>query len=106
MWTRMHRTFVLTPKHVEHDQTSSVRPVLVDQEQHNIDLDCEGCNLVQSDHAPQAGVAQGFFNGVLVRRRVGHQVELEEEQDKEVERRVRRDAQRTTHRCACMDDME
>ena len=38
--------------------------------------------------------------------RVGHQVELEEEQDKEVERRVRRDAQRTTHRCACMDDME
>ena len=40
------------------------------------------------------------------RRRVGHQVELEEEQDEEVERRVRRNAQRTTHRCACMDDME
>ena len=67
---------------------------------------CEGCDMVQSDHAPQAGVAQGIFDGELVRRRVGHQVELEEEQDKEVERRVRRDAQRTTHRCACMDDME
>ena len=67
---------------------------------------CKGCDIVQSDHAPQAGVAQGIFNGELVRRRVGHQVELEEEQDKEVERRVRRDAQRTTHRCACMDDME
>ena len=67
---------------------------------------CEGCDIVQSDHAPQAGVAQGIFDGELVRRRVGHQVELEEEQDKEVERRVRRDAQRTTHRCACMDDME
>ena len=69
-------------------------------------LICEGCDIVQSDHAPQAGVAQGIFDGELVRRRVGHQVELEEEQDKEVERRVRRDAQRTTHRCACMDDME
>ena len=69
-------------------------------------VSCEGCDIVQSDHAPQAGVAQGIFDGELVRRRVGHQVELEEEQDKEVERRVRRDAQRTTHRCACMDDME
>ena len=67
---------------------------------------CEVCDIVQSDHAPQAGVAQGIFDGELVRRRVGHQVELEEEQDKEVEGRVRRDAQRTTHRCACMDDME
>ena len=53
---------------------------------------CEGCDIVQSDHAPQAGVAQGIFDGELVRRRVGHQVELEEEQDEEVERRVRRDA--------------
>ena len=67
---------------------------------------CEGCDIVQSDHAPQAGVAQGIFDGELVRRRVGHQVELEEEQDEEVERRVRRDAQRTRHKCACMDDME
>ena len=52
---------------------------------------CEGCDIVQSDHAPQAGVAQGFFNGDLIRRRVGHQEELEEELDEEVERRVRRD---------------
>ena len=56
---------------------------------------CEGCDIVQSDHAPQAGVAQGFIDGELVRRRVGHQVGLEEEQDKEVERRVRRGAQET-----------
>ena len=70
-------------------------------------ITCEGCDIVHSDHAPQAGVAQGIFDGELVRRRVGHQVELEgKEQDEEVERRVRRDAQRTTHRCACMDDME
>ena len=68
--------------------------------------ECKGCDIVQSDHAPQAGVAQGIFDGELVKRRVGHQVELEEEQDKEVEGRVKRDAQRTTHKCACMDDME
>ena len=43
---------------------------------------------------PQAGVAQGIFNGDLIRRRDGHQVELEEELDEEVERRVRRDHSR------------
>ena len=57
-------------------------------------ITCEGCDIVQSDHAPQAGVAQGIFNGDLIRRRVGHQVELEEELDEEVERRVRRDHSR------------
>ena len=62
--------------------------------------------MVQSDHAPQVGVAQGIFNGDLIRRRVRHQVELEEELGEEVERRVRRDAQETKHKCACMDDME
>ena len=67
---------------------------------------CEGCDIVQSDHALQAGVAQGIFDGDLIRRRDGHQVELEEEQDEEVERRVRKTTQETTHKCACMDDME
>ena len=57
-------------------------------------ITCEGCDIVQSDHAPQAGVAQGIFNGDLIRRRVGHQVELEEELEEEVERRVRRDHSR------------
>ena len=50
---------------------------------------CEGCDIVQSDHAPRAGVAQGIFDGDLIRRRDGHQVELEEELEEEVERRVR-----------------
>ena len=45
---------------------------------------CEGCDIVQSDHAPQAGVAQGIFNGE----------ELEEKLEEEVERRVRRDHSR------------
>ena len=55
---------------------------------------CEGCDIVQSDHALQAGVAQGIFNGDLIRRRDGHQVELVEELDEEVERRVRRNHSR------------
>ena len=55
---------------------------------------CEGCDIVQSDHAPQAGVAHGIFNGDLIRRRDGHQVELEEELEEEVERRVRRNHSR------------
>ena len=58
---------------------------------HAVRSSCEGCDIVQSDHAPQAGVAQGIFHGDLIRRRDGHQVELEEELEEEVERRVRRD---------------
>ena len=28
---------------------------------------CVGCDIVQADHAPEAGVAQGIFHGILVR---------------------------------------
>ena len=56
---------------------------------------CEGCDIVQSDHAPQAGVAQGIFNGDLIRApswtsgRAGRGTGREE-----VERQVRRDHSR------------
>ena len=52
---------------------------------------CEEIDIVQSDHAPEAGVAQGIFHGDLIRHQGGHQEELEEELEEEVERRVRRD---------------
>ena len=52
---------------------------------------CEGIDIVQSDHAPEAGVAQGIFHGNLIRHQGGHQEELEEELEEEVERRVRRE---------------
>ena len=55
---------------------------------------CEGIDIVQADHAPQAGVAQGIFHGDLIRHQVGHQEELEEELEEEVERRVKRDHSR------------
>ena len=54
-------------------------------------VQCEGVDIVQSDHAPEAGVAQGIFHGDLIRHQDGHQEELEEELEEEVERRVRRD---------------
>ena len=54
-------------------------------------ITCEGIDIVQSDHAPEAGVAQGIFHGDLIRHQSGHQEELEEELKEEVERRVRRD---------------
>ena len=55
---------------------------------------CEGIDIVQADHAPQAGVAQGIFHGDLIRRQGGHQEELEEELEEEVERRAKRDHSR------------
>ena len=52
---------------------------------------CDGCDIVQSDHAPEAGVAQGIFHGDLIRHQGRHQVELEEELEEEVERRAKRE---------------
>ena len=47
---------------------------------------CVGCDIVQADHAPEAGVAQGIFHGVLVRHHGGIQEEVEEGLEDEVER--------------------
>ena len=52
---------------------------------------CFGCDIVQADHAPEAGVAQGIFHGILVRHQGKHQEEVEEGLEKEVERRVKRE---------------
>ena len=47
---------------------------------------CVGCDIVQADHAPEAGVAQGVFHGVLVRHHGRIQEEVEEGLEDEVER--------------------
>ena len=49
-------------------------------------ITCVGCAIVQADHAPEAGVAQGIFHGILVRHQGRHQEEVEEELEDEVER--------------------
>ena len=52
---------------------------------------CVGCDIVQADHAPEAGVAQGIFHGILVRHQGRHEEEVEEGLEEEVERRVERE---------------
>ena len=64
---------------------------------------CVGCDRVQADHAPDGGVAQGIFHGILVRHHGRNQEEVEEGLEKEVERQEEEDAQTTT--CTCMDGM-
>ena len=64
---------------------------------------CVGCDIVQADHAPDGGVAQGIFHGVLVRHHGRNQEEVEEGLEEEVERREEENAQTTT--CTCMDGM-
>ena len=47
---------------------------------------CVGCDIVQADHAPEAGVAQGIFHGILVRHHGRIQEEVEERLENKVER--------------------
>ena len=51
-------------------------------------ITCVGCDIVQADHAPEAGVLQGIFHGILVRHHGRNQEEVEEGlgQEEEVER--------------------
>ena len=52
---------------------------------------CVGCDMVQADHAPEAGVAQGIFHGILVRHHGRIQEEVEEGLEEEVERHEEED---------------
>ena len=72
--------------------------------QHRCVVNCVGCDIVQADHAPDGGVAQGIFHGVLVRHHGRNQEEVEEGLEKEVERQEEENAQETT-KCTCMDGM-
>ena len=67
---------------------------------------CNGCDIVQSDHAPEGWSCTGDLPWRShqapgwTSRRAGRRTE------EEVERRVRETTQDTKHKCACMDDME
>ena len=61
-------------------------------------ITCVGCDIVQADHAPEAGGAQGIFHGILVRHHGRIQEEVEEGLEEEVERRVKRTLK---NKCAC-----
>ena len=47
-------------------------------------ITCVGCDIVQADDAPEAGVAQGIFHGILVRHHGRNQEEVEEGLGQEV----------------------
>ena len=64
---------------------------------------CVGCDIVQADHAPDGGVAQGIIHGVLIRHHGRNQEEVEEGLEEEVEGQEEENAQTTT--CTCMDWM-
>ena len=64
---------------------------------------CVGCDIVQADHAPDGGVAQGIFHGILVRHHCRNQEEVEEGLEEEVEGQEEENAQTTT--CTRMDGM-
>ena len=62
-------------------------------------ITCVGCDIVQADHAPEAGVAQGIFHGILVRHHGRNQEEVEEGLGQEVKGQEEED---NTQECACL----
>ena len=66
---------------------------------------CVGCDTVQADHAPEAGVAQGIFHGILVRYH-RNQEEVEEGLEEEVKRRVEENTQEQVRMLMTMDGNE
>ena len=68
-------------------------------------ITCVGCDIAQADHAPDGGVAQGIFHGILVRHHGRNQEEVEEGLEEEVERDKEEDNAQTTT-CTCMDGMK
>ena len=64
---------------------------------------CVGCDIVQADHAPEAGVAQGIFHGILVRHHGRNQEEVEEGLEEEVERRGEENTQEQVRMPMTMD---
>ena len=64
------------------------------------------CDIVQADHAPEAGVAQGIFHGILVRHHGRIQEEVEEGLEEEVERRGEENTQEQVRMPMTMDGNE
>ena len=64
------------------------------------------CDIVQADHAPEAGVAQGIFHGILVRHHGRNQEEVEEGLEEEVERRDEENTQEQVRMPMTMDGNE
>ena len=68
--------------------------------------ECVGCDIVQADHAPDGGVAQGVIHGVLVRHHGRNQEKVEEGLGQEVKGQEEEDAQEQVRMTMTMDEME
>ena len=64
---------------------------------------CVGCDIVKGDHAPDGGVAQGIFHGILVRHHGRNQEEVEEGLEDEAERHKGEDTQEQVRMTMTMD---
>ena len=82
-------------------QLSPVRNTLT-----HLHTKCVGCDKVQADHAPEAGVAQEIFHGILVRHHGRNQEEVEEGLEEEVERRGGENTQEQVRMSMTMDGNE
>ena len=69
-------------------------------------ITCVGCDIVQADHAPEAGVAQVIFHGILVRHHGRIQEEVEEGLEEEAERRGEENTQEQVRMPMTMDGNE
>ena len=69
-------------------------------------ITCVGYDIVQADHAPDGGVAQGIFHGDVVRHHGKNQEEVEEGLGKEVERDKEENTQEQVRMTMTMDEME
>ena len=69
-------------------------------------MTCVGCNTIQANHAPETGVAQGIFHGILVKHHGRIQEEEEEGLEDEIERRGEENTQEQVHMSMTMDGIE
>ena len=69
-------------------------------------ITCVGCDIVQADHAPDGGVAQGVIHGDVIRHHGKNQEEVEEELGEEVKGQEEEDAQEQVRMTMTMDEME
>ena len=68
---------------------------------------CVGCDIVQADHAPGGGVAQGVIHGILIRHHGRNQEEVEEELGEQGKGQEEEDnTQEQVRTTVTMDEME
>ena len=65
---------------------------------------CVGCDMVQADHAPDGGVAQGIFHGILVRHHSEIQEEVEVELGQELKGQEEENTQEQVRMPVTMDE--